>query len=294
MELARSIARATVAGRGIVARAHAPAARTIPVLGVGAVVWLAVATAMAIVGQISSAVRGTPQPFWPSLGYALAIFSVWIMLSPPLMAAARRVRRSAMRTRYRFALLLAGLPVTVAAHVGLFALLFWPLYHGDRTPTRWAMAEHMFVRNLDMDLVLYLAVIAAAVWWRPGNGQSTGGGAAEPPDATEPAGLTVRTRGRIRFIALADIEWIRAAGDYSEIRAAGRLHLADLTIGALERSLPRPTFARVHRSTIVRVDRIVEIRSSGHGDAMLTLASGSEVRLSRRYRDNLPQLLRAR
>ena len=96
--------------------------------------------------------------------------------------------------------------------------------------------------------------------------------------------LVARSHGGVQLIRLEDVDWIGAAGDYAEVHVGERAHLLNDSLAALEARLPADSFARIHRSAIVRLDRLAEIRSGSHGDGVVRLRCGSELRFSRRYR----------
>lgn len=96
--------------------------------------------------------------------------------------------------------------------------------------------------------------------------------------------LVARSQGRARIILLTDIVSIASAGNYSEICTGARAFLMNDSLTSLETRLPPKEFVRVHRSAIVRLDKILEIRLGAHGDGVIQLEGGSEIRLSRRYR----------
>lgn len=100
-----------------------------------------------------------------------------------------------------------------------------------------------------------------------------------------PPRLVARGNGVARIIPLEDIHWIGAAGNYAEVHIAGRVLLIDESIASLAARLPAQDFARIHRAVIVRLDAIAEVRSGSHGDGAARLASGVELRISRRYRE---------
>ncbi|MHA6719720.1 LytR/AlgR family response regulator transcription factor [Sphingomonas sp. RS6] len=104
--------------------------------------------------------------------------------------------------------------------------------------------------------------------------------------------LVVRSNGSVRLVRLDEIDWIAAAGDYAEVHCNGRAVLLGESMAALEHSLPREAFARIHRSAIVRLDRVSEIRSGAHGDGTVRLVCGTELRFSRRYRQAIDVYLR--
>ncbi len=101
------------------------------------------------------------------------------------------------------------------------------------------------------------------------------------------ARIVVKDRGRVFFVGVDEIDWIEAAGNYLSLHARGEQHLVRETMRALEQRLDPARFLRVHRSAIVNVDRIVELRPGAHGDFVVVLASGAELTSSRGYSEQL-------
>ena len=99
-----------------------------------------------------------------------------------------------------------------------------------------------------------------------------------------PSPLVSRGHGGTHLIRTDEIDWIAAAGDYAEVRTQGRAHLISESLASLEARLPGTEFARIHRSLIVRLDRLSEIRPGTHGDGTVRLRCGAELRYSRRFR----------
>lgn len=97
----------------------------------------------------------------------------------------------------------------------------------------------------------------------------------------------VRSRGRMHLVPVDEVDWIGAAGNYVELHVGSETHLVRGTLQSLERRLPQTTFARIHRSTIVNLDRVRALHPWSHGDFQVELRDGTELRLSRRYRDRL-------
>lgn len=97
----------------------------------------------------------------------------------------------------------------------------------------------------------------------------------------------VRERGRLILVAVDDVDWIGAAGNYVELHVGRDTHLLRGTLGELERKLAGAGFARIHRSTIVNLDRVKEFQTWSHGDLLVLLEDGTELKMSRRYRDGL-------
>ena len=99
--------------------------------------------------------------------------------------------------------------------------------------------------------------------------------------------LPVRSEGKIKVIELADVDWLSAADNYVTLHAGGREYLVRDTIAAIERRLDPKSFVRVHRSTIVRLNRIAELMPDAHGDFVIRLKDGTRLDMSRTYRSNV-------
>jgi two-component system LytT family response regulator len=103
--------------------------------------------------------------------------------------------------------------------------------------------------------------------------------------------LLVSEDGRILFIPTRDIELIQAAGKYVKIFTRGHCHLARQSLRDVEARLDKKLFVRVHRSTIINVEQIVELHPHFHGDCEVVLKRGTRVTLSRRFRSRMHPFL---
>jgi two-component system, LytTR family, response regulator len=106
-----------------------------------------------------------------------------------------------------------------------------------------------------------------------------------------PARLLVREGERAFFIQLTDVDWIEAESNYVRLHMGSTSHLLREPMGALEARLDRARFRRIHRSSIVNLDRIRELQTWFHGEYRVMMCSGAELRVSRRYRKNIEDLL---
>jgi two-component system LytT family response regulator len=95
--------------------------------------------------------------------------------------------------------------------------------------------------------------------------------------------LVVRDGGRTFYMAVDDIEWIEAIGDYAGLHVKGRTHMWRGSMAVLESRLDPMKFARIHRSAIVRLDCIAALQSRTNRDGMVQLKSGTELKVSRTY-----------
>lgn len=103
--------------------------------------------------------------------------------------------------------------------------------------------------------------------------------------------LVIKASGRIYFLETAEIDWIEAEGNYVSVHCAKKSHLLRETISSLEAQLDPKKFLRIHRSSIVRIDRIQELQPWFHGEYRIILQNGTQLTLSRNYRDKLQEAL---
>jgi two-component system LytT family response regulator len=99
--------------------------------------------------------------------------------------------------------------------------------------------------------------------------------------------VPVRTAGRIVLVELATVDWLEAADNYVRLHVQKREYLVRETLASLEAQLDPDRFARIHRSAIVQIDRIVELHPATHGDFDVLLRDGTRLTLSRTWRDRL-------
>jgi two-component system, LytTR family, response regulator len=99
--------------------------------------------------------------------------------------------------------------------------------------------------------------------------------------------LMIKNGGRVLFLRVEEIDWIEAAGVYVQVHAVGKTWLHRISLGELEAKLEARQFLRIHRSTIVNWQRIRELRPHSHGDFLVVLRDGTELKLSRSYRQKV-------
>ena len=99
--------------------------------------------------------------------------------------------------------------------------------------------------------------------------------------------LAIRDAGRILRVPLEEILWIDAAGDYMCVHTGKDTHVLRATMRELEGRLDPRRFQRIHRSTIVNVGRVKELRAHLNGEYFLILDSGQQLKLSRSYKDKV-------
>ena len=120
-------------------------------------------------------------------------------------------------------------------------------------------------------------------------GRASGGPTPAASSVYSAPAFPVRARGRVTRVPHAEVDWIEAQGDYACLHAGARDFLVRETMASLERQL-EDRFLRIHRSAIVNVERVRELRSCENGDFRVILKGGAELRLSRTHREAVARL----
>lgn len=115
---------------------------------------------------------------------------------------------------------------------------------------------------------------------------------AEPRSERRPLDrLVVKSGGATRFVRVTDIDWIEAAGVYVNLHLGGKEILYRSTLAEMAERLDPVRFIRVHRSTIVNIESILQLEPISHGEFDVVLKNGARTRISRSYRGVLEERL---
>lgn len=106
--------------------------------------------------------------------------------------------------------------------------------------------------------------------------------------------LLVKSRGRTFFVQLADIDYVESAANYVRLHVGPDVHQVRMKISELAEQLEPASFARIHRTTIVNLDRVAEVQPWFSGDAVVILRDGTKLRLSRIHRASMESRLQMR
>jgi len=103
--------------------------------------------------------------------------------------------------------------------------------------------------------------------------------------------LRIKDRGHITIVSISDIDYVDAAGDYMCIHTGEKTHILRETMKTMEARLDPRIFQRIHRSSIVNLDKVREVRPHSNGECFLLLESGEELKVSRSYKDVVGRFL---
>ena len=103
--------------------------------------------------------------------------------------------------------------------------------------------------------------------------------------------FVIKNAGEVLFLKVSEIDWIEAADYYACLHVGPRTHLIRRSMSELDRDLDQSAFCRIHRSTIVNLNRIRGLKLCEDGEYGVLLNNGTTLRLSRRYRRHLQSRL---
>ncbi len=229
-----------------------------------------------------------------SIGWAALLFSPWVAVGLMVWAIL-----SLLGDRAKSMGILAILVVPVVPLAALISTgVDQAMRHADWS---WGEIAARAIDRLPVAILLYTALAAAglaAAWWRRTDLQrremealraaldavrTEQAIAARAPDAPTPLIVSVG-RGRAPVLP-AEIEWVSSAGNYAVVHWRDQEGLLREPLQQLEARLAPAGFARVHRSTLINLAHVAELRPLADGAWRATLDSGAELVISRSYRD---------
>jgi two-component system LytT family response regulator len=103
--------------------------------------------------------------------------------------------------------------------------------------------------------------------------------------------LAIRNDGRVTFVRVADVDWVESASNYVRLHTGKTSHLLRESLAGLETRLDPARFLRIHRTTIVNVERLRELQPWFSGEFIAILQDGTRLKVSRGYRDRVARLV---
>ena len=104
------------------------------------------------------------------------------------------------------------------------------------------------------------------------------------PESEAISRILVKSSGRYFFLKACDIDWIESAGNYVRIHSGGNNYLIRETMINMEKKLDSDTFFRIHRSTIINVEKVKELEQWFHGDYQVVMYNEEKLTMSRNYK----------
>lgn len=104
--------------------------------------------------------------------------------------------------------------------------------------------------------------------------------------------IIIKSEGRVIFLEQADVDWVEAAANYVKVHCGAQEHTVRETMASMEKRLDPTRFIRIHRSVIVNLQRISQLKPLNSGEFILVLKDGTELNGSRNYRSAVQQFLK--
>lgn len=260
-------------------------------LGLLAAFWVFVGIFGGTAIWLGARVDGIELTWWQAVRPALVAAMLWVPITLLAIRLARRLPvRGEHRARHGAVHLACALAASFALNFGFFAVESM-VGLGARDPYAWAVAASSAgLHYLHVNALVYLVIVGLVhVFEHPaGSPPAANASAAERPAYVQR--LEARSGGRITLLDVDDIEWIEADGDYACVHLKDAEHLVSERMKHLEKRLDPARFVRIHRSRIVNVGHVRELRHLSHGDYEVTLDDETVLRVSRGRR---PELLAA-
>lgn len=243
--------------------------------------------------------RGTPIAAWEPLSWELSSAATTLVGILMILWFDRR-----------FSLDSPKLLRNIAAHLG-FTLVFSAVHVVGMVAIREAVYSWMgrsydfgswsfeWLYEYRKDALTYFGIVVTIYVYRflasrlIGEASHISEGEGEPTDSSTER-LLIKKLGKEFLLKVDQIEWIEASGNYMNLHASGRVYPIRQTMAQLEQMLQDRPFVRVHRSFLVNLDHIKTLTPLDSGDATIEMSDGSTLRLSRRYRENLKNMLTPR
>lgn len=121
--------------------------------------------------------------------------------------------------------------------------------------------------------------------------RSTSANSSEESEADPATRIVFKSRGRILFLPIADVRWVGAEENYVRLSTGTETHLLRETMSHLESRLDPQSFLRVHRSFIVNLNFVKEVRTELDGESVVVMVDGQKIAMSRGYRSRILESL---
>lgn len=262
-------------------------------IGLGFLYWLIFLTVLEPGNVARAAANGVTLHWAPETMRILGASMLGALATPVVMSLIRRypVAGDALWGRVTVHSMAA---IAIAFGLIVVSCVLAPAFGiGDTRPFLTALPDHIAVNWLPLafSLVAFTGGAHAVRYFAQAQEFSRRVAQLDAPHAPSTpiflASVRIKARGHVAVIDLASVDWIETQGNYLALRTGSATHLLRETLAAFEPKLDPARFKRIHRRTLVAIDRVREVTPLANGDASVRLTDGAELRLSRGYRAGL-------
>jgi hypothetical protein len=237
---------------------------------------------------------GGPESYDSMLFAQLIGVGVWIVLAPSVvLPLARRFPLDERRRPSYFAVHFAAAGIVPIFHIAIVAMLFASYYYGWSPAAMYDIARDRMHTVYAWSVLVYVAIVAGfhvksrLTFVEPIEPATVG----HSPSAAEYSRrIVVKNDGRLGVVPVEQIDWLEASDNHVVVHTRAANHLMRVPLSRLTERLDPRTFVRVHRSTVVNVDRVREVQPWFRSELVVILKDETRLTIGRSYRD---QFLRA-
>ncbi|MBT6033898.1 MAG: LytTR family transcriptional regulator [Kordiimonadaceae bacterium] len=233
--------------------------------------------------------RGDPLEAWKPFVWEYTSTYMAFLMVPFIMMF--DIRYPILQKSWR-KMLLIHIPLSMvfsAIHIGGMVAIRKMIFASVDDVYVFTELDYTIVYEYRKDVMAYISILLVMYVYREimrlRNGEAQFEAAKE--DHTEDKRILVSKAGTFNFISPGSVDWVEAAGNYVELHVGDQTYMLRATMKDIATRLGDHDFARIHRSTIVKKDQVEQIKPAMNGDQNIILKDGEELRLSRRYKDNL-------
>lgn len=234
--------------------------------------------------------QGPPVESWkPFVWEYTSGVAMWLLI-PAILWLDRRLPLRDSRWRLPAAVHAAATVAFSLAHVAMMVGMRKVIYVLNGQHYDFGNVPVELLYEYRKDFVSYFLVLGAIYAWRLFQARRAGAAYEDNDERADLPRFLVRNRGRTYHIASEDIDWVEAAGNYVLLHVGGETHPLRDTMKGIENRLG-DGFCRVHRSTVVNLDRVDRTLPAGGGEFYVRLHNGTELKCSRTLKDVLQRRL---
>jgi two-component system, LytTR family, response regulator len=261
--------------------------RRLRLTGISIGAWTGIAALFSFQRLLALAVRGT-DPAWGRLALEMTItWGGWALLTPLISLIVRRLPLRFDKPWRPILHVPAGIGVGLLHSLVVATITPLFIWRPSFLPMR-DMFTGRLVSAVAFETLIYFMVAGVMYAYIYAARLREAGSPTPNPDS-----IAVPDRGGLVRVPVESIDWVQAEDNYVRLHAGGRSHLFRATLASFEKRLAPSDFVRVHRSAMVRVPRIAELKRGGADRYTVLLTNGTQLRVSRAYRKRVADAIQA-
>lgn len=228
--------------------------------------------------------RGRPLEAWEPFVWEFSSTWVVLLMVPLILLFDERYPISSRSWQKRLMMHIPLSMIFSAIHISGMVAIRKLIYISISREYVFTDLNYTILYEYRKDVMTYISIMVVIYAYREILRLRNGEAQIEKSDAER---IMVSKSGSFKFIEPGIIDWVEAAGNYVELHIGEETYMLRATMKEIGLRLGGKDFARIHRSTIVRKSQVDMIKPSANGDKIIFLKNGTELRLSRRYSENL-------